>query len=322
MLIFTAALLVAQGRIVFDTDPGRFTDDNVALIMCLRSPERVKLEGITIVSGNVWAQDGQPNIRRTLRLLKNPELTKSIPVHLGAQRPLRHTPAMSRQQGPLEFAGAFGLPEPPPRRETAVEFLRATLARSPGEVTILALGPLTNLAQLLTRHPESADQIKRLVIMGGNVEVPGNATKAAEFNFWFDPEAARLVLRSRIREKVLVGLDACNQAVLTRADFDAIVAANTAVTREFRLSFGFGYPGFLKNPAAQGYLWDELAAGYLIDPGVLTRLESRGLDVVTEWGPRYGAIVPAAEMVPPVRVAFGVDAPRAKRLHRELLTRR
>lgn len=302
--------MLAAIPLLIDTDPGRFTDDTAAIIMCLRSPERVRVHGITVVSGNVWAQDGERYIRDSLRVLG-----RKVTVKLGAQRPLVHTPEMSRRQGELEFAGAFGEKEPPQRRETASAYLERELDKH--RASILAIGPLTNIARLLERRPDLAARIEKLVIMGGNVDVAGNVTKAAEFNFWFDPEAARAVFRSPVK-KVLFPLDVCNQAVVTRRHFDEVTAVDTPVTRLYRESFGNEFPAFLKKPDARGYLWDELAAAYVIDPSVVTSLRVRNLDVETTFGPRYGAVI-AGEY--PVEVAESADAGRSWNLVRSLLTR-
>jgi len=318
--VLLAGLAAAQTpeRILIDTDPGKFTDDNVALVMCARSPERVSILGVTVVAGNVWASQGATSARRTLRLLG-----QRTPVHLGAQQPLVHTREMSRREGPLDFAGAFATPKPRPRRETAVEFMIRTLEREPDGVTILAIGPLTNVARVLQQRPDLAARVRRLVIMGGNLYVPGNASKAAEFNFWFDPEAARVVLRSNVPRKILFALDICNKAVLTREIFESVVRNRTQITRLYRDFFGNVYPGFYKNPNASGFLWDELAAAYLIDPASVTRSESRYLDVETTFGPRYGTTVPVNAPPAPgataVEVMLDLSVERVVDLYRKLL---
>jgi inosine-uridine nucleoside N-ribohydrolase len=161
--------------------------------------------------------------------------------------------------------------------------------------------------------------------MGGNIRVAGNASPAAEFNFWFDPEAARIVLRSRIPQKVMFGLDICNTAVLRKAEFDQIVAVRTPITDLFREDLGNRYPGFLKHPGATGYMWDSLAAAYLLDPGFVTKSDVRYLDVLTAWGRFYGSTVPLdRRSVPdatPVTVMLGLDFNRVFGLYKDRLTR-
>jgi inosine-uridine nucleoside N-ribohydrolase len=319
-----ASLLVtlglAQEHVWIDADPGRFSDDNVAVVMLARSPGKVKIEGISTVSGNVWSREGADNIRATLKVLG-----KNITVRLGAQNPLVHTIEMSAREGHLEFAGAFAIPPPPfeRRAESATEGLLTAIERANGELSILAIGPLTDLAQILMRRPYLGTRIKQIIIMGGNIRVPGNSTKAAEFNFWFDPEAAAIVLNSQIRRKVLFALDICNKAPVTKAAFDRVIAARTPITELYKESFGNDYPGFLKDPKALGYLWDELAAAYLIDPGFVTKSETMYLDVETDFGPKYGATLvvdrPRLRGATPVEVMLNLDLDRVLALYERLL---
>ena len=277
----------AMSQIILDTDSGFFGDDSVALTMLLRSNRAKDIVGITVVSGNVWSIDGIGYIRRTAKLLGRPE----VPILAGSATPLVHTPALRRRETGIEFDGAFGLPLPktsPPAK--GIDFLIRMIEANPHRVTILAIGPLTNLATALRNRPDLADKIESVVIMGGNVNVPGNATKSAEFNFWFDPEAAQIVLRSAIQNKLLFPLDVCNKAHLTQALFNRVVAVKTPITDLYREDFGNRYPGFLKNPKAESFLWDELATAGLLNPKLITRTESAWLDVDTTFGPRYGAV--------------------------------
>lgn len=311
MLLLPLMLLAAQEPILIDCDPGRFTDDNAAIAMLVRSG-KFKIAGITVVAGNVWANEGLRNARATLNMMD----VEDVPVHLGAQQPLRHTAEMAQKEKPLEFAGAFDLRRPRAEKETAVDFLIETLEKQP--MTVLAIGPLTNIAQALQKKPSIAVRIKQLVIMGGAVRVPGNSNKTAEFNFWFDPEAARQVLESAIPRKVLVGLDVCNQVAYGKDVFDAIVTGKAPFRHIFREQFGYGFPGFLKDPKAKAYLWDELAAAYLIDPSVFTKSEELALSVDETFGERYGAvrIQPSGAIT---TVLLQVDAQRALNMYRDLL---
>jgi inosine-uridine nucleoside N-ribohydrolase len=170
-------ILTAGDRevVLFDTDSGLFGDDGAALVMLLRSPE-VAVEGVTIVPGNVWPAQGAEYMFHILDLLKRP----AVPVLTGAQEPLAHTAAMareySRRWGSLEYMGAFAedpatvKPAPgskltgrKPRHEAAVDFLISEIERRPGAVTVLALGPMTNIALALRMRPEIETKIKRIV---------------------------------------------------------------------------------------------------------------------------------------------------------------
>jgi inosine-uridine nucleoside N-ribohydrolase len=277
-LTMTRLILVAAGvcgamqgaaaeKIVFDTDPLHFTDDGHAAVMLLRSPEKVRILGMTIVAGNAWAAEGAGFMWQTLKAIHRTDVL----LYLGAQAPLVHTLAMAREEtrqwGPFEYMAAFERPfttdvgRAPVQRGSAVDFLVRTVERNPGAVTVFAIGPMTNIAMALRLRPDLETKIRQIVFMGGNVHVPGNATRHAEVNFWFDPEAAQVVLRSKIPRKVMFGLDICNHAVMTRAMFDGIVAVRTPVTELFRDGLGNHYPEFLKKPGATGYIWDCLAAG-------------------------------------------------------------
>jgi inosine-uridine nucleoside N-ribohydrolase len=338
-ILFVAVMWAAERQpVIIDTDSGLFGDDGAAVVMLLRSPGQVAVLGITIVPGNVWPAQGAEYMLHILDLLKQPQ----VPLFLGASAPLLHTASMAREYGrrwgPTEFLGAFAedpknvKPAPGaklsphrPQRESAVAFLISEIERRPGEVTILAIGPMTNIALALRMKPEIETKIKRIVFMGGNVRVAGNASSAAEFNFFFDPEAARIVLRSRIPQKVMFGLDICNTAPIRKAQFDQVATVRTPITDLFREDLGNRYPGFLTHPQGMAYMWDSLAAAYLIDPGFVTKSETRYLDVMTAWGKFYGSTVPLDRRVAPdatpVLVALELDYQRVFALYKDKLTR-
>ncbi len=332
-------LLGAQrDAVIIDTDSGMFGDDGAAVVMLLRSPEKIQVPGIVVTPGNVWTPQGAEYMFHILDLLGRAD----APIYASAQAPLVHTAAMSREAakrwGAQEYTGAFvmnpvevkpapgaALSERKPR-DGAVQFLIDEIERSPGRVTILEIAPMTNLALALRVRPDIETKIERVVFMGGNIAVPGNASKAAEFNFWFDPEAARIVLRSRIPEKVMFGLDICNTAPIRKPQFDQIASAGTGITDLFREDLGNRYPAFLKNPNGVAYMWDSLAAGYLLDSAFVTKSETRYLDVDASWSKSYGATIPldraAVPGATPVKVMQTLNFSRAYELYRRLLTAR
>jgi inosine-uridine nucleoside N-ribohydrolase len=336
--VLLAPLVLGAGRdiVVFDTDSGLFGDDGAALVMLLRSPTQVVVQGITVVPGNVWSSQGVEYVHHILDVMKRP----AIPVFTGAAMPLLNTVEMAKEAEhrwpPLSYSGAFAMPDtvaPAPgaklsirkARRDAAMFLIAEVERHPGEVTVVAVGPMTNIAMALRLKPDIETKIKRIVMMGGAFHVPGNATSTAEFNFWFDPEAARIVLRSRIPKKILFALDACNQAPIHKAEFDQIANVRTPITDLYREDLGNRFPGFLKHPDAVAYMWDSLAAAYLLDPDFVTRFETRYLDVQTAWGQFYGSTVPLdrrlAPTATPVFFPLGLDFKRVFALYKDKLTR-
>jgi inosine-uridine nucleoside N-ribohydrolase len=336
--LLLAGTLFGAGHdiVLFDTDSCLFCDDGAALVMLLRTPQ-IAIPGITVVPGNVWPGQGAEYMFHILDLMKRPQ----VPIYTGAHAPMVHTVAMARESerrwGKLEYMGAFAdnpdevkpaagarLTGKKPHHDAGIEFLISEIERNPGEVTILAIGPMTNIALALRMRPEIETKIKRIVFMGGNVHVPGNASPAAEFNFWFDPEAARIVLRSRIPKKVMFGLDICNTAPIRKAHFDELVAVKTPITDLIREDLGNRYPGYLHKADAVSYLWDSLAAAYLIDPGYVTKWSTEYLDVDARWGKYYGATVPldrkAAPLATPVEVAVQLDFKRVWALFKQKLT--
>lgn len=339
-MLLTAAVAAAQREIVIvDTDSGLFGDDGAALVMLLRSPEQVAVSGVTIVPGNVWAPQGAEYMLHILDLLRRPE----VPVLTGAEVPLANSVAMAREEerrwGKMEYIGAFAqdpnavipavgarLTGRKPHHNAAVQFLISEIERWPGEVSILAIGPMTNIALALRLKPAIETKIKQIVFMGGNIKAPGNASPWAEFNFWFDPEAARMVLRSRIPKKVMFALDVCNTAPIRKAEFDQIASAHTPIADLFREDLGNRYPGFLKHPDGIAYMWDSLAAAYLIDPSFVTKWETQHLDVQSAWDRFYGATIPLGRGVAPdatpVSVATELNFQRVFAIYKDRLTRR
>ncbi|HET8652008.1 MAG TPA: nucleoside hydrolase [Gaiellaceae bacterium] len=203
--------------ILLDCDPGH--DDAIAVLLALASPE-VELIGITTVAGNQTLEKTTANAIRILEFAGRTE----IPVAAGANRPLRREPHVAK-----EVHGETGLdgPDLPPALgapidEHAVDFL----GRRADGVTLVAVGPLTNVALLLARYPEARP--KRIVLMGGSIGV-GNTTPAAEFNVWADPEAAARVFASGL-DVTMIGLDVTHKALMAQADADRLRATGRTGT--------------------------------------------------------------------------------------------
>jgi len=211
-------------RVIIDTDPG--VDDAFALLLAMRSPE-LKIEGITAVAGNVPLELTLPNALRMVEIAGRAD----IPVAAGARRPLlRRLVTAVYAHGDNGLAGAI-FPEPKlaPVGESAAEFIQKTIRKYPGEVTLITIGPLTNVATALNADPELAGMVPSLVMMGGSLS-GGNITPAAEFNIYVDPEAARIVFQSGI-PVTMVGLDVTRRTSLTDEHARTLEAGQSPVSR-------------------------------------------------------------------------------------------
>jgi inosine-uridine nucleoside N-ribohydrolase len=301
---FMAVLGCAQPeKVIFDTDCAYFNDDGAALVMLLTSPKQVEIEGVTIVPGNFWPVPGAEHMLHILKLMHRADVALSF----GAQAPLAHTRAMTKKESGIEYLGAFSTDAPKYSGPIkAIDFLIETIEKSPGKVTVLELGPMTNLAIALRLRPDIASKIGRLVFMGG-------ALHKKEFNFWFDPEAAQIVLRSSIARKIMFGLDICDHAPIDKAHSDQITA---------RTPIGDLYhEDRKKNPAP--YVWDTLPAAFLIEPKFVTKRKTDYLDVDTVFGKNYGAVIPLdrslAPDATPVEVMLDLDFERFFALYKSLI---
>ncbi len=204
----TAAPSRAATRVIVDTDPG--TDDALAILLALNSPE-LRVEAVTVVAGNVTAAQGLENALKLVSLAGRPD----IPVALGAQKPLVQTLVTAESHGTdglgnIPLPRARSRPDPRPGPDLIVELVR----RYPHEVTLVTLGPLTNLALALSRDPEVAGLVKEVVLMGGAI-AGGNVDAVAEFNVSVDPEAAQAVFQAGW-PLTMVGLEIGRKALFTR----------------------------------------------------------------------------------------------------------
>jgi inosine-uridine nucleoside N-ribohydrolase len=301
--LLAAPLSASQERVIVDADMGVLNDDAVALFMLLNS-RNVEVLGVTIVPGNAWAEHGTAAALRQLELIGRPD----IPVFVGVREPLMGSrqpwlEAEERLWGRSEYLGAYGRPRPEsylsldrepsigyptskPAGEHAVDFIVRAVKAHPNEVTLFVLGPATNLALAIRKNPEIVPLVKRVYYMGGAVDVPGNTTPTAEFNWWFDPEAVRIALRAPFREQIVVPIDVAERVFYTKAEYDRIAGApETPITRLFRQLHG---PRFERDAAARSYVWDALTTAIFLRPAIATRLDERFVDVDVTYGPNYG----------------------------------
>ncbi|MGJ3254572.1 MAG: nucleoside hydrolase, partial [Elainellaceae cyanobacterium] len=246
--------------IIIDCDPG--VDDAIALLLAFASPE-LEILGITTVAGNVPLSLTQTNARKICELATRP----NIPVYAGCPRPIvRSLTTAEDVHGHTGLDGTH-LPEPqiPLQAQHAVPFLIETLLSAETPITLVALGPLTNLAIALIQEPRIIPNIQGIALMGGAI-AQGNITSSAEFNMYVDPHAAHIVFASGI-DITMIGLDITHQVLTTPDRLDAIRAISTPVsTVAADLLAHYGAYDMKQYGFAGGPLHDPNVIAYLIQP--------------------------------------------------------
>jgi purine nucleosidase len=339
-------------KIIIDSDYNTMSDDGQLGVMAaqLQASGKVQVMGISVVSGNQWLKQG---VADALMSVERLGVGSRIGVYSGANYAFNHTYAdiqaeMAAGAGGDGYLGAWSGPEPKTdadlkpspdgfathttlQRKSAVDFIVDTVKANPNEITILAIGPLTNIALAVKQNPEIVPLIKKIIYMGGAVDVAGNTTKTAEFNWWFDPDAAQFVVRLPIPQ-VVVPLDVTDTVFLTKTIYDRIAhpAKPTAVTDVFQKLNGYGFDGkngFENNPNYTQNIWDTLTLAYLIDPTYATQTVERYVDVVAKPGAAdNGRSIgytsqPAGPTLQKMTVVKKFDNARFFELYVDLLTR-
>lgn len=292
-------------RVIIDTDPG--IDDALAILLALASPE-LEVEALTTVHGNCDVAQATSNALAVLELGGRSD----VPVATGAERPLVKRPLTARETHGEQGMGYATLPSPTAGAadQHAVSLLIERVLGAPGEITVVALGPLTNLALALRLAPELAGALRRLIVMGGAVRVGGNTTPLAEFNTFCDPHAAHILMRSGI-PLTLVPLDATYQVVLTEAHVRRLLETRSAVTEFVADSTRYYMEYHRRYQSIEGcVINDPLALALAFSPELVT-VEAHPVDVDITAGPGLGKTyadfyrIERAE--PTVDVAFEVD---------------
>ncbi|ELC8456599.1 nucleoside hydrolase [Clostridium perfringens] len=196
-------------KVIIDCDPG--IDDALAIILALKSKE-IEVIGITTVSGNVESLQGAKNALKVLKLLGRLD----IPVYLGESKPIKRELVTAQDTHGEDGLGETFLEEVSSEyiRENGVDFILNTL-KNHENVSIIALGPLTNLCRAIEKDSETFHRVKEIVSMGGAYKSHGNCSPVAEFNYWVDPHGAREFLKKFNGEFTMVGLDVTREIVLT-----------------------------------------------------------------------------------------------------------
>jgi inosine-uridine nucleoside N-ribohydrolase len=315
-ILFCAAfmtILEASQKVIIDTDfalPPQ--DDALAVILALKS-EELEVLGLTTVAGNYSREQATADLLRLLEIMDQ----RDLPVHEGANLPLVHRPS--------EFAfnnwGEWYSDEPPrtppggfasikAAAENAVDFLIRSVNDQPGEIALIAIGPLTNIAMAVSKDAAFSSNVSKLYIMGGSIAAlpngAGNITPNAEFNFWVDPEAAYVVLRSGIPVE-LSPLNVSRKTGFTREHLAQIASLDTPVTRLLTQTM----EGTFRADGVR-LMYDQVTVASVIDPSLVRRTQLF-VDVDTNPGINYGVSVggnktwPGAEGTHSISVQYDLD---------------
>ena len=326
-------------KIIIDQDAaGPGGSDQQAILSLVQSPQTEVL-GVTVVTGDAWLKE---EVAHTLRMLEIIGRT-DIPVVAGAGYPLvrrkEETELWEQQFGSIPWVGAWtpqryhpadelgempeGQPATKPLDEDAAHFLLRMVRKYPHEVTIYEGGPMTNLALAISIDPEFAGLAKELVFMGGSLNPKTDDpeflnTPRHEFNLWFDPEAAHIVLRAPWKRIICTTVDISVKTRLTQDLLNRVKAGTTPAAR---------YVGSYSRLSGEyNYLWDELAAIAWLDPSLITARETRYLDVELSRGAGYGNTLSWTEqdkpgsVGQPVEVQVDLDTERFYKMFVDLLT--
>jgi pyrimidine-specific ribonucleoside hydrolase len=306
--------------VIIDTDVA--SDDWMAILYLLRHPQ-VEVKGITVTgTGEAHSLPGAQTCLGLLALAGQPD----VPVSYGTETPLRGNhafPDIVREL--MDKVLGFLLPQNPhpPLQQGAVQFLRESLLKSPEKVTILALGPLTNLAELFQADPGLVQRLEMIYVMGGALDVPGNLFETAtentfaEWNIYCDPYAAKVVFHSGA-PITLVPLDATNHVPATLEFYRRVEKDRHTPETEFLYQLMQRMLDFI--PTGHMYHWDQLTAAILADESLAT-IEQRYLAIADEEGPQSGRTLESKDGAP-IRVCTTIDTPRFETLFLDVLNGR
>ena len=326
-------------KVIIDQDAaGPAGTDQQAILLLIQSPQTEVL-GITVVTGDAWLTE---EVAHTLRMLELIGRT-DIPVVPGAEYPLVRTKEETEQSeqryGSVAWLGAWtpkyyhparelgampeGMPTTKAADEDAAHFLVRMVHKYPHEITIYEGGPMTNLALAVSIDPGFASLAKELVFMGASLSPQTADPEFAnnprhEFNLWFDPEAAHIVLRAAWKKIVCTPVDI---SVKTRMSQDLIDKIKTGSSPSARY---IGTYAHLRG--SYNYLWDELTSAAWLDPSLITKKDNRYMDVNLDRGPGYGDTLTWTDLdkpkreVPAVEVQLDLDTEKFYKMFVDLLT--
>lgn len=257
-------------KIIIDTDPG--VDDAIAILLALSAKEELEVLAITTVNGNVDVEKTTQNAFKILKIAGRDD----IPVYKGNAKPL-----MRENDHCEEYHGDDGLGNlnlevstREPEKETATDFLIRKVREEQGEITLVPIGPLTNIAEAVQKDPEFVDNVKELVIMGG-AENGGNMGPHSEFNFYTDPEAAKIVFNAGFKNVTMVGLDATGYVYMDPTLRELLYLLDTPVSRfiyKMTRAYADGHWAIARRLGCQ--LCDVLTIAYLLDRDVAETVDA------------------------------------------------
>ena len=334
-------------KVIIDTDFNTIFDDGQVAVMAaqLYAQGVIDLLGFTIASGNQWRDQ---EVSDCLKAVERLGIEHRVKVYVGSQYPLLHDYKSYLLEElllgkPKDYVGAYSSPQPDPAhlvspldgfathtrpaKTDAVDFIIRTIHRYPHEVTFLEIAPPTNLALAMRKDPTIIPLIKQVVTMAGQIYAKGNAfNDAAEFNWWFDPEATQVVLRADVPH-VIIPLDCTNTVPQTKEIFLQITQHQppTIITQLYYQQFAASFA----NPSSfVSVLFDTCAFGYFIDPTFATDVKDLFVDINTTFDKDYGkSKVFASDPYPSIgllqksKVVFTLNNPRFYAFYVDLLTR-
>jgi inosine-uridine nucleoside N-ribohydrolase len=300
-------------KIIIDTDPG--VDDSMAIFFALCSPE-LELIGLTTIFGNVHTSLATTNALRLLEIAGRPD----IPVAKGVDHPLARP-----YKGPVPYVhgddGQANIHLPPPTRKavamSAAEFIIDRVMAHPGEVTLIPVGPLTNIALALRLEPRIADNVREVVIMGGNAFCHGNASPAAEANILNDAEAADVVFGAPW-QVTMVGLDVTHKVQMSKAHLAEYGGIDNPMAQHIHRIVPHYVDFFESRYHTDGiFVHDSSAVAYVIDPSLFTCVQApvrvdtdSGISRGKTWPNMGERILPPWENRPLVNIPVEVDSQR------------
>jgi purine nucleosidase len=338
--LFASILVHGQRRkIIIDQDTSGPGGSNMQTLAVLIQSPQTDVLGITVVSGNQWRDEEVAHALRLLEIMGRAD----IPVVPGAVFPLvrRYDESRLWQQryGKVGFAGAWddrwwhepfvvpalpeGAPKTKPANEDAPHFLIRMVHQYPNRVTIYEGGPMTNLALAISLDPEFPRLAEQLVFMGGGINPQTNdpeftSNPRHEFNFWFDPEAANIVLRAPWKKITCTPTDISIKTRLAPAMIKEIAASGTPLARYIAKYYKTGQGG--------EYMWDELAAAAWLDPPLITLRQNRYMSVDLDRGAGYGNTLTWTEndktqfLGQPVEIQMELNNPRFNSMFTKLMS--